>query len=414
MVLAGPLGVAHGADQHRARIGELLREARLVVVGTVSRRESFDGGRLVVASVQPERVLKGAPQSGEVAVVEEHDLPSSPTLLPSGEQVVAFLVRAPRSSSLARALPAGTTYWAPVRGRMGVLASPARETIRQAGDIVARWAAMAADPTGDAATRSERLRALAFDAVAATHPVVVEDGAAAVATLPELAPTLTDAERLRLEAALGRADLPARVRIALVEAIAAQKLVALLPALRALDQAPPELLAASWDARRRLGAAPTAADLAPFARSPKPGVRAVAWTALLAAGGAEAVPRVERAALEDRDAAARKAATAALGAVRPPGALAALERIYVRTSDPDVRQAAGNAVVAWGGDAAADTLARLAFAAPPDAQKWPVILLFALGRTRDDPRLIRIRTTHPDASVRDLVEHGFDLGTHSH
>lgn len=33
---------------------------------------------------------------------------------------------------------------------------------------------------------------------------------------------------------------------------------------------------------------------------------------------------------------------------------------------------------------------------------------------QDDPRLVRIRTTHPDPSVRDLVEHGFDLGTHHH
>jgi hypothetical protein len=43
-----------------------------------------------------------------------------------------------------------------------------------------------------------------------------------------------------------------------------------------------------------------------------------------------------------------------------------------------------------------------------------VTLLFLMGRTEDDPRIVRIRTTHPDPSVRSLVEHGFDLGTHHH
>jgi HEAT repeat protein len=229
-----------------------------------------------------------------------------------------------------------------------------------------------------------------------------------------LAGTLTEPEQHRLQGALDRGELPPRVRVALIEAVAAQHLTTLVPALRTLRDPPPAVLAASWQARRALGAPPTATELAPFLRSPAPGVRAVAAPALLTAERAAAVSQVERLALTDRDASVGAAAATALGATKAPGGLAALARVYTKTSSEEVRQAAGNAIVGWGGDDAADALARLAFDAPPGAQQWAVTLLFALGRKQDDPRLVRIRTTHPDPSVRELVEHGFDLGTHHH
>jgi HEAT repeats len=408
------VGAAHGAGQPWPRLDDLLRRSRLAVAGTVTRSASFDDGRVVVAFVRPDRVLKGDAGSGEVAVVEEHDLPSSPTLLPSGQHAVVFLVRAPHTSSLARVLPAGQTSWVPLDAQMGVLASPSAEAIREAGGLVARRADMATNTTADPAARAEQLRALAFDEIAAAQPVVVEDGAAAVAALPDLNATLTDREQHRLEAALGRADLPARVRVALVRAVEAQLLAALVPALRALRDAPPDVLAASWQALGALGGPMTATDLAPFLQSSVPGVRAVAVPALLAAQGAAAVPQVERIALTERDVAVGAAAATALGAAKVDGGLAALERIYAKAPSEEVREAAGNALVAWGGDGAADALARLAFDAPPGAQKRAVTLLFLMGRTEDDPRIVRIRTTHPDPSVRSLVEHGFDLGTHHH
>src|SRR5262249_11087110 len=147
-------------------------------------------------------------------------------------------------------------------------------------------------------------------------------------------------------------------------------------------------------------------------KSDDPAVRAVVAPALLAAGGEKAVPLVEHMALKDRDATVGKAATQALGRVKTPGGLAALARIYERSAAQ--RQTAGIAIVGWGGDAAADTLARLAFEAPPDARRGAVALLFSLGRNRDDPRLVSIRTTHPDLSVREFAEEGFDLGTEHH
>jgi len=172
------------------------------------------------------------------------------------------------------------------------------------------------------------------------------------------------------------------------------------------------VLAASWDALRSLGAPPSASEISRYATSDDPTVRAVAAPALLAAGGADAVPQVERLALTDPDLAVRTAATKALGAAKPPDGLAALARIYEERADG--RQTAGNAIVAWGGDEAADTLARLAFAPPPEGQKLAVTLLFAMGRRQDDPRIVRIRTTHPDPSVREFVTHGPDFGSHHH
>src|SRR5262249_43983760 len=155
----------------------------------------------------------------------------SPILLPSGEHVVVFLVHAPRTSSLTKALPQGPTYHAPTQGRMGVLASTSAESNAETAALVARWAALASGTTDDAAARAAATRALACDEVGAGHPVVVEDGAQAVAALPDLAATLDDAERRRLAAAIARRDLPPRVRIALVQAIADQRLVALVPSL---------------------------------------------------------------------------------------------------------------------------------------------------------------------------------------
>jgi HEAT repeat protein len=295
---------------------------------------------------------------------------------------------------------------------MGVLVSESPESIREAAAIVARWVALANGSKTDADARKAAQRELAFDELAAAHPVVVEDGTALLASLSGLAGSLSQEERSRIVQVLGRRDLPPRLGVALIQAIATQRLTELLPALRDLKDPPATVLAASWDAQRQLGSPPSAASLVPFLAAHDPAIRAVAAPALLATGDRDAVPRVERLVRDDPEASVRTAATEALGRVKAPGGLVALERIY--SSSAEQRTAAGNAILAWGGDEAADTLTRLAFEAPPEAQKSAVTLIFALGRTQNDPRIVRIRTTHPDPTVRELVEHGFDLGTERH
>jgi hypothetical protein len=338
--------------------------------------------------------------------VETRDLPSAPRLFQPGEHLVAFLEPARTNSYLARTLPAGD-YVELVRGRAGHVAAPTAGEVDEVAAIVARLVDTSRHPERDAARRAAAARALVFDSIAGRHPVLVEDGAAGLATLGALADTLTALEQRRLEGALDRVDLPSRIRVALVGGIGASGLRQLAPALRRLRAPSPEVLSASWDALAALGAPPTPADLEPALADEDPRLRAAAVRALLRLGKAAGVARAAEVALGDGDPVTRRAAIEALGESRLPAALPPLERCF---ADPDlaIRQAAGRAIVHVGGRDAAESLARLAFVAPPDAQKYAVVLLLALGVPREDALVERIRRSHPDEDVRDLLEHGLE------
>lgn len=354
-----------------------------------------------------DRTLKGT-AAGDVAVVERHDMPSSPDLLRSGEHVLLFLAPTARSSSLAQALPRGS-YVEPVAGRAGVIAGDAG-AVTEAGDLVARMVAASANPERDRAARAAAARALVFDQIGARHARLVAEGAAALPVIPDLAATLTDEERHRVEAALARTDLPSHVRVALVDAVGAAGLSALAPALRALPRPDPAVQAAAWAALRRLGAPPTAADVTPALASPDPALRAAAASAL-AAAGENAVPQLERLALHDPSPDVRDAAIAALGDGHLAGALPALERIWTASDWPQ-RQAAGRAISRIGGRPAQEAFARLAFIGPPEAEKYAVTLLLVSGAGRDDELVTKIRSTHPDEGVRALAAEGLPRGDH--
>ena len=248
-------------------------------------------------------------------------------------------------------------------------------------------------------------RALVFDELAGRHPRLVDDGAAALPGIPDLATTLTDAERRRLEAALARTDLPSWVRVQLVESIGAANLAALAPALRTLPSPDAPVLEASWAALRHLGAPPTAADIAPSLGSSDPAVRAVDARALLATSEPDAVSRVRRLALDDPSSDVRTAATEALGATQRPDVLPSVEEVF-RHGDWPTRQAAGRAINRVGGRPAQESLARLAFDPDADVQRYAVTLLLVTGISRDDPLVQWIRTSHPDADIRRLVSEG--------
>ena len=411
LALLGPVGIAHGAVSRAPRLATLLGRARLAVAGSVTRVDGYDAGRVTVARVRPDRTLKGEPGPGELPVVEEHDRPSSTAALHAGDRVVVFLQRAERTSSLAHALPPGPTYLRLVDGTVGLIASPDAETIREAAALVARLVAASTGAESDAAARAAAARALVFDEVAARHPLVVADGAAGLSGVADLPATLTDDEHARLERALQRRELPSWVRITLIEAVAAQHLTALVPTLQKLDGPTPDVLAASWDALRQLGQAPTANDLAAYASSPDPAVRAAVPTALLAAGGDDAIPAVENMALTDADTKVRVAATDALGATKREAVLPSLEKLF-RAGPWEVRQAAARGFTLVGGRGAAEALSRLAFAGEMDAQHYAVTILLALV-PKDDPLVVHIRDTHPDPELRKFIEEGPYMG-HSH
>jgi hypothetical protein len=386
-----------------------LAQARLVVSGDVAGVTLYDSGRISVARVSVSRVLKGDAGGTQVMVVERHDLPSSPELLQTGEHAVVLLVPAARTSSLKATLPEGT-YYALVDGRAGVLASRSAADVQEAAGIIARLLAPAATPVPDAERRAAS-RQLVFDEIAARHPLVVADGVGGLAAIPDLAMTLSPQERQRLEAALRRTDLPNWVRVALVNAAADRGLTALVPALRGLPDPTPELQRAAWDALTRLGAAPSADDLKPSLASGDPAIRSAAAHALLAAHGTDAIADVAKLALDDPDHSVRLAAIDALGESKLPEALPSLEQAFANPENA-LRQGAGRAIYTIGGRPAAECFARLAFEGPPDAQKYALILLLVSGVPRDDPLVERIRTTHPDESIRRIATEGLDVHEH--
>jgi len=106
----------------------------------------------------------------------------------------------------------------------------------------------------------------------------------------------------------------------------------------------------------------------------------------------------------------RRAAVEALGATKRDSVVPSLERVY-RAGPMALRQAAGGAYIAVGSPAAAESVARLVFEAPPDAQRGAVTLLLAVA-PKDDPLVTKIRTTHPDPEIRELIEHGAQMGHH--
>ena len=389
-------------------LAQLLTRARLAVVGQVASVTPYDSGRITVGRVRVGSGLKGDAGGAEVSVVERHDFPSSPNLLAVGDHAVLLLVPAARTSSLRAALPEGR-YYEVVEGRAGVLSSPRLADIQEVAGIMHRLLAAGRGP--DPVQRAAAKRALIFDEIAARHPALVADGAEELGVIPGLATTLTGTERQRLEAALARTDLPVWVRVLLVDRVGQCGLAAVVPALRRLPDPTPELLRASWDALIRLGAAPSADDFAPVLKSRDPAVRAAAAHGLIAAGGAAAIEPVADLALGDSSPEVREAALVALGESKLPAALPTLERAFT-DSDSEGRQAAGRAIQNIGGQPAAESLGRLAFEGPPEAQKYAVLLLMLSGIDRDDPLLARIRTTHPDADVRGIAEHGLEMHEH--
>ena len=408
--LLGPGGATPGAAPVPPRLAALLARSRVAVAGTVGRVDTYDDGRVTVAHVVPERTFKGEPGAGDVLVVEELDRPSSVTLLRPGGHVVVFLERAGHTSALSRVLPPGPTYFRMIETPQGALISQDPGAGREAAALVGRMAEASTDTTSEAAVRAEQARALAFDEIAARNPALVADGAASLPGIAGLASTLRDEERAGLVRALQRTDLPAWIRIAVIDGVAGARLVALAPTLRQLDRPSPDVLAASWRALARLGQPPSADDLARYGTDPDPAVRATVPTALLAAGGDDALPQVERMALDDKDLSVRRAAVDALGATKSDSTIPSLERIY-RAGPIELQRACATAYLGIGDRPAAESLARLAFDAPRDGQRLATTALLALV-SKDDPLVARIRTTHPDPELRDVLEHGPYLGHH--
>lgn len=388
------------------RLRSLLKTARLVVAGEVTTVTPYDDDRVTVVLMQADRVLKGAlpPETGgHLQLVELHEGPRRPSL-EAGARGIAFLRPVSRTSYFARVLPHGMYYELLPEFGAFIAAESQAEAEQQAG-LVARLMAAARGEGMDAHAN----RQLSFDLLAAHNPLLVEDAAAGIAELGKQG-DLSDAELGTLGNALGRVDLPERVRIALIEAIARANLRQAVPALQGIA-APPAVAESAWKALDALGAPPTEKSLQERLADPQPLVRAAAVRELLRRDGVAAVSQVAPIAVQDPDESVRRAAVDALGGLGKPQALPPLERVFI-DSPTDLKQATGRAILAVGGQPAIDAFGRLAFAGPIDSQRYAVVLLMTMSDERKAPVLERIAKTHPDESTRRMLEHGLDVHDH--
>jgi len=392
------------------QLRSLLKDARIVAVGEVGAVTPYKDGRVAVADFHASRVLKGRlPAAGDrIAIVEMRELPTPPVFTP-GRIGVVFLRPSTSNTFLVSALPRGT-YFEPTSKELGFLRAESPAELGELGGVIDQLLAMSRKPETDAAGRAAAARKLTFDLVSAHQPVLVQDGGASLASIPGLSANLSEDEKRRLEGALRRSDLPVRARLALVQGVSNSHLQQLVPVLRELD-APPELLAASWKALDALHAPPPVERLEERLAAPDPAVRAAAVRELLRREGTDAIGKVGPLAIQDPDHSVRLAAIDGLGDLKRPEALAPLERVF-SSEEGDLQQAAARGIVAIGGDPGADALGRLAFQAPPGAQRYALMLLL-VEYGKNDPRVQRVATSHPDASMRAAVNEPLNAHTHS-
>jgi hypothetical protein len=391
------------------RLRQLVAGARLIVAGRVEEVESLDSGRLAVATIAVTQTLKGEAPAARVQVLDLASLPSTPPLLRTGESVLVFLTPARRNSYVRKLLPEGG-YLEPTSGRDAVLAATDPAVIDEAVRIVAEIVDASRAPETDADERRAKERARVFAELAARHAAVVEDGIAALAEQKPLLP-LSDEEGARLAAAIGRGDLPPRVRERLFAQVASLHIVGMVAALQAVRSDDAEVTAAAWSALRRLGAAPDEKQIAQLLRASDAKVRSAAARELIARDPKAEVDRAARLAVDDADPQVRIAVTDALGRSGSAATIVVLEQAFVKPP-LEAQQAAARAIFQIGGRPAQESFARLVFTAPPEQQRYAIALLRSTGIADDDPLLVKIRTEHPEREVREVAEHGFPEPEH--
>jgi len=389
------------------KLRSLLAGAPLVVGGAADEVQDYASGRLAVAGLRVSEAIKGTAANGsKLLVVEMRELPTK-RVFQVGGHGVAFLKPAHRTSFLRQTLPAGTYF--ELSDKHAFLDAQSDVELAEMVGIFQRLAGASSQPTADAAKRAEGDRRLVLDLIAARHPVLVDDGAASLTSVPNLAASLSETEQARLEKALLRADLEDRIRINLVRAVGSANLRQLIPTLQQI-QSPVAVHEAAWKALDALGAAPPSDRVVADLAADDPQLRAAAARELLRREGAAAVSQVAPLALQDRDAKTREAVIDALGASKLPEALPPLERAFEQETD-GLQQAAARAIYNIGNAPAAEAFGRLAFNAPPASQRYAVMLLLTVTN-KNDPIAKRIAETHPDESVRKLIVEGLDAHDH--
>jgi HEAT repeat protein len=407
LLCAVVLATAPAAALDAPRLRILLKQAPRVVAGRVTHLSEYDDGRVVAARIEVAEVLKGRDADAEssVTVIEMRDLPRR-ALFASGSQGIGFLRPLHRNSYLDQKLPPGR-YSETTDARNGWLSAGSAEDFRAMLEIVRSLVASSRGRATKAGKETMTARQRTFKLLAAHPALLVEDGADSLTEIDGLASSLSDSEKSTLDVALRRDDLPLRVRKRLISAIAANDLRQLIPALQVLSA--PELQQTCWKALRDLGAPLDEKQLKERLADSDPQIRITAMREVLDRDQAEGVTRAAQLVRSDPNRKVRMAAIEALGETGDTAAVPPLEEVFLE-DDHEMRQSTARALIAIGGEPAADAFYRLAFRGPVDSQRFAVIALLALDVGRDDARVRQIAEKHTDEKIRELLEHGIKHG----
>jgi HEAT repeat protein len=358
--------------------------------------EDLAEGVFSVHTLDVIHALKGA-SPGLLQIVEERR--SSLRLLQKGQRVLLFLGEAPRHSFLRKHLPAGR-YLAPLAGKQGVI------ELEPGADDVAR-AVVGAYVGGSAKGADER--ALIRRELRSSESRFAADAVVQLERDAELAKSLQKEDLEALKACLRDGRIDERTKAQLVRVLGEGKVPRAVALLRAFEPSSGTLIAARAEALARLGFAPGARKTESYLGHPDPAVRRFGLKQLASSGQDDVVDRLEAVALKDSNKGVRLAAIEALGATGRPEATKVLERTF-NSEDDDVRRASARGFNQLGGPTAQEALSEIVFRGERyEVQAHALVLLFAMGATKEDPAIERIRSEHPDRRIRRIIEEGIDL-----
>lgn len=401
---ASPDALRSGVDvRPSARpLRQLALEAPVIVVGDVLRTEPYDDDRLHVHRVRTDRVLRGDGVPAELGVVDVRGDSHRPPLLVDGERLVLFLRPAPRQSYLQAQLGDAVAYELLAR-RDAVVPVTAESDV----EVVAQLVAGASSGGGSEEAAIAQRRTLALASLASRNPRLVLDAAGEFGALAGW-PPLLDPEVAAIAAALRDARIPTDTRVRWLELLGERKANQALAGVLGAATDTAEALDAVLRARAALGSPIGRADLAAYLSSEEAPVRAAALRALAALGDPSAITDLGRAAMSDRETSVRAAAIDALGTTKAPAAVPVLAQTF-DGDDRDLRQHAGRALLAVGGEAADQSLVDLALKGKTlDSQKYAALLL-VVARGREHPAVQRLLAGKPSGDVREVIEHGLEF-----
>jgi HEAT repeat protein len=391
LIWAGPVRAGEART-----LRDLTAEASLIAIGQVVGSEDLAEGVLSVHTLDVIHALKGA-SAGLLQIVEERR--SSLRLIQKGQRVLLFLGEAPRHSFFRKHLPAGR-YLAPLAGKEGVI------EIEPAADDLAR-SVVGAYLGGTAQDADER--ALLRRELRSGQSRFAADAVTQLERDAELAKSLRKEDLEAVQACLRDERIDERTKAQLVRLLGEGKVPGAVALLRAFEPSSGVLIAARAEGLTRLGLAPDAEATEAYLGHPEPAVRRFGVKRLASSKQDDAVGQLEAVALNDSNKGVRLAAIEALGATGRPEATRVLERTF-NSEDDDVRRASARGFDQLGGPAAQEALSEIVFRGERyEVQAHALVLLFALGATKEDPAIERIRSEHPDRRIRRMIDEGIDL-----